>query len=488
MYTASDPSCSLVEEKSVGTDEKTHYPVCRVKANINKDRPYRCVLSGDECIDELENFLSFDKSISFPRCYCSDVPVGMCYNDESSFCAVSNSDCSSAFEFMTAFQLSHMDSPPKICRLCQTTTKDLTDDMEQSIVETGRCVFADGEYGPCVMESTDCNDNETFKSSAQLRDDNIMRCHTDHFSGGECLGEDDGEVYCTNYKDACATPSAFVKRHSCTIFSDMRTENDEPMFFGACKRIQQKHRCVWHSSECDNLEEYWIPAYTPTDWYDGCKCEDVETGACDDNGKYYCAVSSNACAVGHTYIPSSKTKERGVDCRLCETSRISPVNNPAKSPTTLIPEKDETNPPTSSSTKRATNAPTDKGETNPTTTHVVKTSTTSPTENPTPANNILLPLTPAAIKDKFDDNIGGNKIDKGIDNDINNSTNDDYDDFYFHDEDNSNSRLDTIIIIYGSIIGTVLFAITAFVSYYRRPSPPKLNLSENADIMTGEVV
>jgi len=417
----------------------------------------------------------------------------MCYKKDTdpittdlSFCAVADVDCSDGYDFMPAYELSVMDSPPRKCRLCQT--KDLERySLHQSVVESGRCVSDDDEYGLCALESTDCNDSEVFQSSARLRENTVMRCHANHLSGGECTNADVGEVHCTNYANACVTPSSFVKRSTCTIFSDTDSQNNEPMYFGACKKKQGDsaglegidHRCVWHSSECNDEEEEWTPASKPMDWYDGCKCEDVETGACDDNGKYYCAVSSDACAVDHTYVPSLEIKEKGIDCRLCQRSRVasipttSPSNNPTKSATkipTISPTKIPTKSPTKRTFKFSTNSPTIKDD------------------------NTFPPTTSEFNKDMFDDD--GRETFPPTTSLWNNQMlleDDDYDSADYDDDDyvsdeklDSRRRFDVILILSGSIGGTLCFTCLAVFFYYQTPLPVKLYLTDKE--VKGDVV
>jgi len=407
----------------------------------------------------------------------------MCYKKDTdpittdlSFCAVAEHDCTDGYDFMPAYELNNMDSPPRTCRLC--TMKDLEEySLHKSVVVSGRCVSDDGEYGLCALESTDCNDseNETFQSSIQIILQGGSPCRSNAFSGGQCTNADVGEVHCTNYKDACVTPSAFFKLSTCMIYSDKASTNDEPMYFGECKKKQdstgsdeREYRCVWHSSECDEEEEEWTPASKPMDWYDGCKCEDVETGACrDTTGLYYCAVSSDACAVDHTYIPSLEIKEKGIDCRLCQRSRI------AKNPTTS---------PSNNPSKKITYYPT-------LSTLPPEVRTDPPTEN-----DSFIPTTAAYKAITFDDDDDYDDYDDDMSDDNDTLSYDedydyDYDDDDMSDEKGDSQRtFDVILILSGSIGGTLFFTCVGIFFYYRDPLPIKLYMTDNEVAVKGDVV
>jgi len=351
-----DRSCSLVEDKSLGPDILTHYPFCQTKMTSASDTiEVRCVLSVEEC-EPGEEFLNFEDSKHLPHCFCADVPTGMCYRQTANeaiiagteYCAIGIDDCSDGYTFMPAYELSKLSDPRAIkCRIC-TDENIAKYELHEDVVESGGCWTEDLDYENCALENTSCSPDagQTFQSSVQLEKTAMRGCHANIFPGGDCTTNTGGKI-CVHDKESCENPNSFVVRYSCTIFADNDSPDKLPMYFGKCQTRGNAeslgYRCVWQESECANDED-WIPASQPTDWYDGCKCEDVETGACrDTNGDYYCAVSDKGCAPNDTYVSSQLTKDSsiGLDCRLCQRSRTTAA--PTASPTTSSPVQfDET--------------------------------------------------------------------------------------------------------------------------------------------------
>lgn len=146
LFNKTNDSCSIVEDQSINSDKFTRYPSCREKANkasSNHASLPRCVLSRDECVDELEDFMpSGDLSRTKP-CSCYDVPTGICHASSSSttitaatsFCAVAKYDCPAGYTFMTAYELSFMVDPPRICRLCQRGDGDYNMDGRSELLD-----------------------------------------------------------------------------------------------------------------------------------------------------------------------------------------------------------------------------------------------------------------------------------------------------------------------------------------------------------------
>jgi len=453
-----DPTCSLVEDKSSGPDKLTHYPFCR---SLNVQPPFgvRCVLSKEDCLTGDEEFLNFEDAKDLPHCFCADVPTGMCYKDtdeditaDTSFCALGVFDCPDGYDFMPAYELSKKANPIRKCRLC--AEEDISKyELHESVLESGRCISEDGSFGNCELEETMCNEGfgETFQSSSQLADVGFFGCHSNLFPGGDCT-TNAGEKICVNYADACQSPLSFVKRESCTIFADTASQDNDPMYFGKCQTSGNTEgvgfRCVWQESECGDVEQ-WLPASKPTDWYDGCKCEDVETGACrDDDGIYYCAVSELGCALDHTYVSSLETKGAGLDCRLCQRSRTkkavtaSPLKSPVTSPTDIFSSlQTPVSPPVSSPLKP----------------------TVSPTYEPTKSGLTFAP-TPTAMNGAYDDD-SEDVFD---------------DDSYDYDDDDGVGRFsaeqreaDVYVIIVGTVGGSFLFICVALMLWFQELLPVK---------------
>jgi len=488
-YTESDPTCSLVEDKSDSKDGLTQYPYCR--KTIEGGNPlmvkHRCVLSGDECISGEEELLTFDQTTNFMRCFCHVVPIGMCFvkdelkTTDTTYCSVASYDCKDGYEFMPAFELDELLNPPRTCRLCDL--KDLAFfELHQSVVESGRCVATDGDYGNCELESTACPTFYEFQSSMELRSNGVMGCSAEVFDGGDCKADQGEAIHCTNIAEACAPPAQYTKRSTCTVHHD--SLNDEPMYFGQCNSLTgessegRDYRCVWQSSECDSTNEEYRPASKPMDWYDGCTCENVVTGACQEpnSGEYYCAVSELGCASGHTYINSLQTKSADLDCRLCQRSRIQKSADPTSSPIKSSPVNSPTNRPTFVPTKGALTFP-------PTPTAIgesfgdddnddVIDSGPPRTFAPTPTfmkdddddydddydddkETFTFAPTPTAWTDKYD----------GDDDD-------DYDDDVYDDDNVGQYQYDNAIIIAGSVGGTILFTCIATLFYFQKPLPP----------------
>jgi len=126
LHTESNNTCSIQEDRSGSSYKLAQYPHCRTKARIDPNRPYRCVLSKDECISGREDFCSIGTPLTEP-CSCYDVPTGICYMPSrskaviaaTSFCAVAAYDCPPGSIFMTAYELDNTLNLPKLCRLCQ---------------------------------------------------------------------------------------------------------------------------------------------------------------------------------------------------------------------------------------------------------------------------------------------------------------------------------------------------------------------------------
>jgi len=465
-----DPSCSLVEDKSTGPDILTHYPFCQTEDEQSSIMQVRCVLSEDECRTGSEEFLDFEASRYLPHCFCTDVPTGMCYQEidgtiiaDTSFCAIGEYDCPVGYTFMPAYELSKESNPPRTCRLC--AEEDIAKyELHESVVESGKCVSEDGDYGNCALEETACNEGfgETFQSSSQLQANGVNGCHSNIFQGGDCTANTGGKI-CVNYMGACESPNSFTERSTCTIFADTTSSGNVPMYFGKCETPGDTeglgYRCVWQESECGDGEE-WIPASKPTDWYDGCKCEDVETGACrDEDGNHYCAVSEFGCALNHIYVPSLETKDADVDldCRLCQRSRTvkavtaaptkSPVKSPVKSPTDILSPLQS---PVSSPVRKSAFP------------------TAFPTWEPTKYGLTFAP-TPTALNGFYDDDLYRTD-DNSYDN---------YDDDYVDDDSVGKfsavqRRADVIVIIAGTVGGTLLFTCVALILWFQEPLPDKL--------------
>jgi len=493
-YTESDPTCSLVEDKSDSKDGLTQYPYCR--KTIEGGNPlmvkHRCVLSGDECISGEEELLTFDQTTNFMRCFCHVVPIGMCFvkdelkTTDTTYCSVASYDCKDGYEFMPAFELDELLNPPRTCRLCDL--KDLAFfELHQSVVESGRCVATDGDYGNCELESTACPTFYEFQSSMELRSNGVMGCSAEVFDGGDCKADQGEAIHCTNIAEACAPPAQYTKRSTCTVHHD--SLNDEPMYFGQCNSLTgessegRDYRCVWQSSECDSTNEEYRPASKPMDWYDGCTCENVVTGACQDpnSGEYYCAVSEFGCASNHKYITSLETQEVDIelDCRLCQRSRMPKSTNP-----TFGPTKNPTSSPTKPPTRTPSFNPTKSALTFAPTRAIDKDDDTNDDDDtdrytfaPTPTarnfdddddgdddNNFIVP----------DDDGNGDDYDDDYDDDDGdvNDNDDEYDDDFLNDDNDNVGQYDTAIIISGSVGGTLVFTCIAILFYYRKPLPP----------------
>jgi len=208
----------------------------------------------------------------------------------------------------------------------------------------GENVFSDS-FVRCALELTDCQAEEFFLSSSEVRERGHVPCRADEVQGGECglgegesgLGEEEsgfgkGRIGCTNKDESCKVPEEFVSLDSCTVHEDLTT--GEPTWFGHCSVLGEiDYRCVWGEGECDvQRGELYIAASWPDTWLGECRCEHVQTGACkNQDGGYHCAVSEGGCAESDTYVSSLQLKDAQVDCRLCHLSRE--VIAPSLSPT-----------------------------------------------------------------------------------------------------------------------------------------------------------
>lgn len=236
-----------------------------------------------------------------------------------------------------------------------------TEDVHESVVESGGCYADDASFLRCALESSECNivDGEVFMSSMQMYEMGHVPCATDNMAGGECTSSLDS-VGCTNRAEACQLPRKFKPKDTCTLHTNTLNSREET-WFGGCRDTNQNRWCVWGSAECDvGAGDIWSKASNDQTFLDGCQCEDVQTGACRKDGGeaggkgYYCAVSKLGCDDPSSYVSSREAiKQLGLDCRLCHPRRkvfmpIQPEKNPVRAPSISEP---------SSSTKTGQKSP-----------------------------------------------------------------------------------------------------------------------------------
>jgi len=326
-----DGTCNLINDIS---GAMTRYPYCRVLPAFDENQPFRCVVSKDDCTDK-ELFIELTTFSRQDPCYCDHVPTGICYlsaiseiTTDSSFCAVNEYDCPENYDWMSAQEMLNMNPPPRYCRLCHHSMSNIQ--LHENVVQSGGC-FQNSTFLRCALQSTDCLDNEIFKSSPEMYELGVMPCPSDEIKGGECTSSME-DISCTNIAESCLLPQKFAYDDSCTIHSDSRS--GIPAWFGHCQTNEKiknsnwdDYRCVWKQSECDVTNELWYPASGQMDWFEGCNCEDVLTGACQYEGKYHCAVSDMGCADPSTYLKSNQLEDIGMICHLCNPKPRTIITN-----------------------------------------------------------------------------------------------------------------------------------------------------------------
>jgi hypothetical protein len=222
--------------------------------------------------------------------------------------------------------------------------------MSIETVLSGACLSGgvDGILEKCALEATKCRSSLNFQSGHQLitgaSDPAIGAPCLESISTvniGRCARQVSGqldELMCTNSADACAgnftTPDL-----TCNILFD--TAENKNSLYGACVQNGET-TCVWSRQDCPEAQgATWLGASSNL----GCDCSLVKVGACDYNGEYICAVSSEACDSEGSWISQSDLRNTVPlkDCRLCSeqdlaaTGPPSPTPAPTPIPTTFPP-------------------------------------------------------------------------------------------------------------------------------------------------------
>lgn len=74
-------------------------------------------------------------------------------------------------------------------------------------------------------------------------------------------------------------------------------------------------KCYWSEADCDESagDIHWIEAGSNSK----CTCEETLTGACENSGNYYCAVSELGCDKDTAFVPVANLSA-DMTCFLCE--------------------------------------------------------------------------------------------------------------------------------------------------------------------------
>lgn len=362
FYEPIDNLCSIVDDDKDDLDGKrTTFPACQRLDDVDV---YQCVLDDSECKEgERKVYAKWAEDWGPQSCHCEDVPTGVCYKydpnthspasqdlltPENSFCAVSQDDCPSDHQWMAARDFLKSNKAIYQCRLCDAQTI-------QGAYPAGACLSSTaGHYDACALESIDCDDGSTFVSSAQLEQQGLF-CPIEHTQNWGICGSLEDKVECTNKMDSCLYNFRFEQSDNleCNIHF---SESGLPTYFPYCsprtdndEKDWRDVRCVWDRAECDKATERWEEVRLPNDaWFQGCTCEDVLTGVCQDpsTGDYHCGVSAQACEDPSSYVLQRDLQAQGIDmeCRLCSpTSRppppptFSPVPPPSTAPVSIPP-------------------------------------------------------------------------------------------------------------------------------------------------------
>eukprot|EP00526_Cylindrotheca_closterium_P016817 CAMPEP_0113604158 /NCGR_PEP_ID=MMETSP0017_2-20120614/1651_1 /TAXON_ID=2856 /ORGANISM="Cylindrotheca closterium" /LENGTH=334 /DNA_ID=CAMNT_0000512575 /DNA_START=16 /DNA_END=1020 /DNA_ORIENTATION=+ /assembly_acc=CAM_ASM_000147 len=196
-------------------------------------------------------------------------------------------------------------------------------------VQAGACVRSGGTPGVfgmavgCALERGDC-EGTIFRSSRELLSEGsetvgyLCLDRTIDTRVGRC--EDDSNYVCTSNAESCADENGFLPlSEDCSMLVDRSPQRKQNRtYFGGCTDVAFPFatKCYWSEADCDS-EEFddvqWISAGSNSH----CTCEATLTGACENNGEYYCAVSEFGCDDDSTFIPVAQLPE-DLSCFLCE--------------------------------------------------------------------------------------------------------------------------------------------------------------------------
>jgi len=358
FFDNTEPTCSLVSDKTTADGDRTTFPAC---ADLDND-VFQCVLSDKDCLlTENFNYAKWATDWGPRPCHCEDVPTGVCYEPttgitgkltaDNSFCAVTNRDCPETHFWMSARDFLSSERATYECRLCDETETG----AEPPSYPVGACLeagasqtsFVPSSFTSCALESPFCPAGFAGFVSAQRLLEAGLTCpieRTDNWGVCESSGD---PVECTNKSDSCMYDFRFEQNSGeCDIHG--HSETALPTYFSYCApRTDQEDRnfrnirCVWDISECDMATERWEEAKLPADWFPGCTCEDVYTGVCKEptTGEHHCAVSPYGCTEPESYVPQRMLKERGIDleCQLCAPRPVPPTFAPVAIPVPVAP-------------------------------------------------------------------------------------------------------------------------------------------------------
>lgn len=171
--------------------------------------------------------------------------------------------------------------------------------MPRNSVQGGWC--PDLGYGnvSCVLEKTECPNENVFYSSRQIQLPGQIRssCLDPKFVAEKSLGQ------CAD--GTCSPNAASCDKLGFYKYDTIDTCSIENTTFGLCG-----DRCLWSPDDCDN--ETWI---FPSD---SCSCDQVLVGACKKKEDIFCAVSLDACDDETTWLsPFEVVSTTDTRCYLC---------------------------------------------------------------------------------------------------------------------------------------------------------------------------
>mmetsp|Transcript_41686 Transcript_41686/g.81722 ORF Transcript_41686/g.81722 Transcript_41686/m.81722 type:complete len:276 (-) Transcript_41686:1-828(-) len=188
--------------------------------------------------------------------------------------------------------------------------------MSRKSVQAGAC----GNWNNCVLEANLCPPGETYRSSREIQ--KVPGAH-----GGACVdsrsvqrismsvGRCGTEGVCVNLAEACPPDARenFIEglASGCTIAGDA-DDADSKTLYGSCNS-----RCSWSPLDCGPGENWNISSET-------CPCHQVRVGACDKEGRIFCAVSEKACDDSSKWVSALEmfSHNSKIDCFLCREPPI----------------------------------------------------------------------------------------------------------------------------------------------------------------------
>lgn len=101
----------------------------------------------------------------------------------------------------------------------------------------------------------------------------------------------------------------------------LNTINKKVTKFGACQTGNSGIRCVMQSWDCES-NELWVSPTELENLGSECNCNEVKVGACSSPIRNYCAIDSDSCDDGFTFVTPLTAQSIGLDCTLCDDTTL----------------------------------------------------------------------------------------------------------------------------------------------------------------------